>query len=215
MNRKEFAKYIDHTLLRSDATKEDIERLVSECKEYGFYACCVNPYWVKLVKELLKDTDIKICSVAGFPFGATSTLAKVAEAVQARADGADEIDMVINIGALKAREYKFLFDEINAICRAVEPAIVKVIIETGALTDDEIRNICRIILDTPAEFVKTCTGYGPRGVIPDDIKKIKEHVGNKKKIKASGGIRTYEQAVELIKLGATRLGTSRGVEIVK
>jgi len=213
----DIAKYIDHTNLKPYATKEDIIKLCEEAKKYGFYAVCVNPYRVKLAKEQLKDTNVKVASVIGFPLGATSTEVKVFEAKKALEDGADELDMVINIGALKDRDYDYVKRDIEEVVRVAHEkgAIVKVIIETCYLTDEEKEMACKLAMEAGADFVKTSTGFGRGGATVKDVKLMRKVVGDKLGVKAAGGIRTYEQALEMIKAGANRIGTSSGVKIVE
>ena len=211
------AKYIDHTNLKPYATREDIIKLCEEAKKYGFYAVCVNPYRVKLAKEQLKGTDIKVASVIGFPLGATPTEVKVFEAKRALEDGADELDMVINIGALKDKDYDYVKKEIEEVVKVAHErgAVVKVIIETCYLTDEEKEIACRLAMEAGADFVKTSTGFGTRGATVEDVRLMRRVVGDKLGVKAAGGIRTYEQALEMIKAGANRIGTSSGVKIVE
>ncbi|WP_457752977.1 deoxyribose-phosphate aldolase [Thermococcus sp.] len=213
----DIAKYIDHTNLKPYATKEDIIRLCEEAKKYGFYAVCVNPYRVKLAKETLKGTDIKVASVIGFPLGATPTEVKVFEAKKALEDGADELDMVINIGALKDGDYDYVRRDIEEVVKVAHEkgAIVKVIIETCYLTDEEKEIACKLAMEAGADFVKTSTGFGTGGATVEDVKLMRRVVGDKLGVKAAGGIRTYEQALEMIKAGANRIGTSSGVKIVE
>ncbi|KPU63408.1 deoxyribose-phosphate aldolase [Thermococcus sp. EP1] len=211
------AKYIDHTNLKSYATKEDIIKLCEEAKKYGFYAVCVNPYRVKLAKEHLKGTDIKVASVIGFPLGATPTEVKVFEAKKALENGADELDMVINIGALKDKDYEYVKKDIEDVTKVAHEkgAIVKVIIETCYLTEEEKEIACKLAVEAGADFVKTSTGFGTGGATIEDVKLMRKIVGEKVGVKAAGGIRTYKQAIEMIRAGANRIGTSSGVKIVE
>ncbi len=217
MKREELAKYIDHTNLKAYASKEEIKKLCDEAKEYGFYAVCVNPYRVKDAAEFLKGTDIKIASVVGFPLGATFIEAKVQETIMAINNGANEIDMVINIGALKDGDYEFVEKDIREVVNAAHSAgaIVKVIIETCYLTDEEKRKACELAKNAGADFVKTSTGFGTAGAKVEDVKLMREVVGNEMGVKAAGGIHTAEEAIEMIKAGATRIGASRSVQIVE
>ena len=217
MKREELAKYIDHTNLKAYASKEEIKKLCDEAKEYGFYAVCVNPYRVKDAAEFLKGTDIKIASVVGFPLGATFTEAKVQETIMAINTGAKEIDMVINIGALKDGDYEFVEKDIREVVNAAHGAgaIVKVIIETCYLTDDEKRKACELAKNASADFVKTSTGFGTAGAKVEDVKLMREVVGDGMGVKAAGGIHTAEEAIAMIKAGATRIGASRSVQIVE
>ncbi|RLF78816.1 deoxyribose-phosphate aldolase, partial [Thermococci archaeon] len=204
------AKYIDHTNLKSYATKEDIIKLCEEAKKYGFYAVCVNPYRVKLAKEHLKGTDIKVASVIGFPLGATPTEVKVFEAKKALENGADELDMVINIGALKDKNYEYVKKDIEDVTKVAHEkgAIVKVIIETCYLSEEEKEIACKLAMEAGADFVKTSTGFGTGGATIEDVKLMRKVVGDKLGVKAAGGIRTYEEALAMINAGANRIGTS-------
>lgn len=207
------ASYIDHTLLKPGATVEDIIKLCAEAEQYKFAAVCVNPVYVDLAAHCLAGTGVKTATVIGFPLGATFTKTKVAEAKEAVLRKANELDMVINIGAAKAGLWEAVTDDIRQVVEAADGAVVKVIIETGLLTDEEKRQACQAVLDAGAQFVKTSTGFGPGGATVEDICLLKKAVGEKIGIKASGGIRTLEQAKELIAAGATRLGTSAGIVI--
>ena len=211
------AKYIDHTNLKSYATKGDIIKLCEEAKKYGFYAVCVNPYRVKLAKEHLKGTDIKVASVIGFPLGATPTEVKVFEAKKALENGADELDMVINIGALKDKNYEYVKKDIEDVTKVAHEkgAIVKVIIETCYLSEEEKEIACKLAMEAGADFVKTSTGFGTGGATIEDVKLMRKVVGDKLGVKAAGGIRTYEEALAMINAGANRIGTSSGVKIIE
>ncbi|MPW39715.1 deoxyribose-phosphate aldolase [Thermococcus sp. 101 C5] len=213
----DIAKYIDHTNLKPYATKEDIIKLCEEAKKYGFYAVCVNPYRVKLAKEQLEGTGIKVASVIGFPLGATPTEVKVFEAKKALEDGADELDMVINIGALKDKDYEYVKNDIAEVVKVAHEkgAVVKVIIETCYLTDEEKEIACKLAMEAGADFVKTSTGFGTGGATVEDVRLMRRIVGDKLGVKAAGGIRTYEQAMAMIEAGANRIGTSSGVKIVE
>jgi len=217
MNREELAKYIDHTNLKPYATREDIKKLCEEAKKYGFYAVCVNPYRVKDAKEFLKGSDIKIASVVGFPLGATFTETKVQEALMAIHSGAQEIDMVMNIGALKDGNYEFVEADIREVVEAVHPVgvKVKVIIETCYLTKDEIVKACQLAKRAGADFVKTSTGFGTAGAKVEDVKLMREVVGEEMGVKAAGGIHTAKEAIEMIEAGANRIGASRSVQIIE
>lgn len=210
------AKMIDHTLLKPEATEAQIKQLVNEAKKYRFASVCVQPTWVKTVKELLEEEkDIKVCTVIGFPTGATTTEVKVFEAKQAVGLGAEEIDMVINIGALKDRREAYVEEEIQAIVEAVKNrAIVKVIIETCLLTKEEKIRACTLAKNAGAHFVKTSTGFSSGGATVEDVRLMREAVGEKMGVKASGGIRDRKTAEAMIQAGATRIGTSSGVVIV-
>ena len=203
---------IDHTLLKSNATVEDIERLCNEAKEYQFYSVCVNPYYVELAKHYLQGTSIKVACVVGFPLGANLTEIKVLEAKRAKEDGADEIDMVMNIGAFKAKNYDYVLNEINAVCSAVGIP-VKVIIETSELVGEELKTACDIFNKSNAQFIKTSTGFTSSGANVEDVKFIRKHTLKTKQVKASGGIRDLQTAKQMLKAGAERLGLSSGVKI--
>jgi deoxyribose-phosphate aldolase len=207
-------KYIDHTLLKSTALPEDIKKLCAEAKEYDFFSVCVNGAYVPLCKEELKDSDVKVCAVIGFPLGAMSKDAKVFEAKNCIENGADEIDMVINIGFMKAGMYKEVEEEIRAIKEAMGDKVLKVIIENCYLTEDEKVKACEMVVNAGADFVKTSTGFGTGGATLEDLKLMKKTVGDKVEIKAAGGVRNLEVAEEFINAGATRLGTSSGVQLV-
>ena len=202
--------YIDHTLLKADANKEQILSLIDEAKKYEFASVCVNPTWVKTAAELLK-----VCTVIGFPLGASTSAVKAFEAKDAIANGADEIDMVINIGALKSRNLKLVEDDIKAVVEASGSKLVKVIIETCLLTDEEKVEACQLAKLAGADFVKTSTGFSTGGATIEDIELMREAVGPIMGVKASGGARTLEAAKAFIKAGATRIGTSSGVAIMK
>lgn len=209
-------RYIDHTKLNPDAIKDDIVKLCNEAKEYNFKSVCVNPQYVKLCKELLKNTETEVCTVIGFPLGANTMEIKVKEAEQAIEDGASEIDMVINISKLKDKDYDYVLDEIKQIVDlAGENIIVKVIIETCLLEDFEKEKAAQLIMEAGADFVKTSTGFSKSGADVNDIKLLKKVVGDKIKIKASGGIRNFEAAKEMIDAGADRIGASSGIKIVE
>ncbi len=213
---KQLAKYIDHTLLKPEATKEDITKLVEEAKEYGFASVCVNPYWVAHCYEQLKNTDVKVCTVIGFPLGATSTEAKVSETKRAIEDGATEVDMVINIGLLKSNEDEAVQADIAAVVDAAKgQALTKVIIETSLLTDDEKIRACKLAEAAGADFVKTSTGFSTGGATVEDVKLMRKSVHEEMGVKASGGIRNLETMRQMIEAGATRIGASAGVSIIK
>ena len=211
------AKYIDHTNLKAYTSKEDIIKLCEEAKKYNFYAVCVNPYRVKLAKKQLQGTNIKVATVIGFPLGATPTEVKVFEAKKALEDGADEVDMVLNIGALKDKDYKYVRNDIAEVVRIAHEkgAIVKVIIETCYLSDNEKEIACKLAMEAGADFVKTSTGFGTGGATIEDVKLMRKVVGDKLGVKAAGGIRTYEEALAMINAGANRIGTSSGVKIIE
>ncbi len=214
---KPINQYIDHTLLKPEATAHDIEILCKEAIEYSFYAVCVNSCYVALAKELLKDSTVKVASVVGFPLGAMSTEAKVYETENAIQNGAGEIDMVINIGWLKAHEYNLVQGDIKEVVTKAhsKKAIVKVIIETCLLSEDEIKKVCTLAVEAGADFVKTSTGFSTGGAKVSDIKLMKSVVQDKAKIKASGGIRDYVSAKAMIEAGADRIGASASINIVE
>ena len=210
-------KYIEHTLLKQDAAKEDFEKLFAEAMEHNFLGVCVNPAYVKLAKEALAGTDVKVVTVIGFPLGANKTEVKAFEASCAVADGADEIDMVMNVSALKDKNYEYVREDIKAVKIASKDAPLKVILETDLLTKEEIKKACEICIEAHADFVKTSTGFVKNGVGAkvEDVKLMYETVNpHGLKVKASGGIRDKESAIKLIEAGAARLGTSSGVKIV-
>lgn len=206
------ASYIDHTLLKPTATKVDILQLCNEAKQYHFASVCVNPCWVKLCAETLKDSGVKICTVIGFPLGANTSEIKAQEAALAIKEGASEVDMVINIGALKEGNTDYVYQDILAVRKASEGKTLKVIIETSYLTDEEKKTVCRLCAKAGADFVKTSTGFSSAGATVEDVKLMKEASGIK--VKASGGVRTKEDALKMIEAGASRLGASAGVKIV-
>jgi deoxyribose-phosphate aldolase len=210
----ELAKFIDHTLLKANATDNDYKVLCGEAKEYGFYSVCVAPYIVKRCVEFLKGSDVKVCTVAGFPFGYSSSETKVCEVANAVSDGADEIDAVINISALKSADNDYVSKELNLLRRAAKDKILKIIIETAYLTDNEKINAAKLVAESKADFIKTSTGFAPLGATEGDIKLIKA-LNTGLKIKASGGIKTAADAITMINAGAQRLGTSASVNIVK
>lgn len=207
-------QYIDHTNLKATATPQDIKNICLEAKEHKFYAVCVNGCYVGLAISMLKDSEVKVAAVIGFPLGAMSTEAKIAEAKDCVNNGADEIDMVINLGLLKAEHYKAVEDEISAIKKAIGNTVLKVIIETCYLTDDEKSVACKAALNAGADFVKTSTGFGTGGATLEDVKLMKEVVGTRMQIKASGGIKDRKTAMEYIELGVSRLGTSAGIDLI-
>ena len=209
------AKYIDHTVLKATTTSKEVEKLCLEAKEYGFYSVCVNGCFVKECKELLKDSDVKIAAVIGFPLGAMTKTAKVFEAREAIANGANEIDMVINVGKLIEGDSKYVEDEIREIKEAIGKNVLKVIIETCYLNEEQKMLACELSLNANADFVKTSTGFGTAGATFEDVILMKKMVGDNAEVKASGGVKSYETAEKYIELGATRLGTSSGIDIIK
>ena len=211
----ELNKYIDHTLLKADAKKEDILKLCEEAKKYDFMSVCVNPCWIPVVKDALKETDVLTCVVIGFPLGAMTTEAKIFEAKDAVEKGADEVDMVINIGQLKDGNDAYVTEEIRKIKEAVGDKVLKVIIETCLLTDEEKTRACEDIVKAGADFAKTSTGFSTRGATIEDVRIMKEAVHGKAKVKAAGGVRTPEDMVKIVAAGADRIGTSAGCSLVK
>jgi deoxyribose-phosphate aldolase len=207
------AKYIDHTLLKASAAQTDIERLCKEALQYGFASVCVNAFWVPLCARLLEGSDVKVCTVAGFPLGACSTAVKAFEADLAAKEGAGEIDMVINIGALKSGLLDIVQNDVKAVRAACSGKILKVIIETSYLSDAEKETACKIAAAQGADFVKTSTGFSDKGAAEADVKLMLKAGGIK--VKASGGIKTREDALKMINAGAARLGTSSGVKIIE
>ncbi|KGX88922.1 deoxyribose-phosphate aldolase [Pontibacillus litoralis] len=209
------AKMIDHTQLKPDTPKEKIVQICEEAKEYGFASVCVNPYWVSLCAELLQDTDVKVCTVIGFPLGATTPETKAFETKQAIEDGATEVDMVINVGALKTEDYDFVQRDIEAVVNAAgDKALTKVIIETSLLTEEEKVKACELSKQAKADYVKTSTGFSGGGATVEDVRLMRATVGPEMGVKASGGVRDREGAEAVIEAGATRIGASAGMEIV-
>ena len=208
-------KYIDHTLLKADASQEQIETLIEEAKKYDFASVCVNPTWVSLAAQALKATDVKVCTVIGFPLGANTPELKAFETSDAIRNGANEIDMVINIGALKSQNFDLVEKDIRAVVEAAKGTLVKVIIETCLLTDDEKVKACQIAQKAGADFVKTSTGFSTGGATVADVALMRKTVGPDMGVKASGGARSYEDALAFIKAGATRIGASSGVAIME
>ncbi len=209
------AKMIDHTALKPDTTKEEILKLTAEAKQYGFASVCVNPRWTKLASQELKDSGVNVCVVIGFPLGATTTKVKAFEAKGAIKAGATEVDMVINIGDLKDENYIYVEQDIKAVVAVAKgKALVKVIIETCLLTDEEKVKACEIAKKAGANFVKTSTGFSKGGATVEDVKLMRKTVGEEMGVKASGGIHTREEALKMIEAGATRLGASAGIAII-
>ncbi|WP_289147716.1 deoxyribose-phosphate aldolase [uncultured Megamonas sp.] len=209
-------KLIDHTALKPNTTKESILKLITEAKTYDFASVCVNPCWIELAHQELKNTDVKVCTVIGFPLGANTTEVKVFEAKDAIEKGAQEIDMVINIAMLKDKEYDYVENEIHQIVEAAkDKAIVKVIIETCLLTDEEKIKACELSQKAGADFVKTSTGFSTGGATVHDIALMRKTVGAEMGVKASGGVHTHEEALAMIEAGANRIGASAGVKLLK
>ena len=213
---KKLARKIDHTLLKPDATTDDIKALCEEAKKYDFASVCINPGYVTLCRDLLKATDVKVCTVIGFPLGSTTTETKRFEAEQAIANGAEEIDMVINVGRLKQGDYEYVYRDVNQVVLAAKSheAICKVILETALLTDEEKIKACMICKQAGADFVKTSTGFSKGGATAGDVALMKYVVGSSVGVKASGGIRSREDAEKMVASGADRIGASASVKIV-
>lgn len=209
----DLAKYIDHTILKPEATSQDVRRLCGEAVEHKFAAVCVNPCYVELAVGLLAGTGVKVATVIGFPLGANLPVVKAFEAKQAALQGADEIDMVINIGAAKRGDWEVVLNDIDQVVANANGCIVKVIVETALLTEDEKKMVCNLVLTSGAHYIKTSTGFSSGGATVADIELFKGIVGEKIGIKASGGIRTRQDAVAMITAGASRLGTSAGVSM--
>lgn len=210
-----YNKYFDHTMLAPQATSTDIDKLIKEAIKYDFKSVCIAPSYIKYAKEQLAKTDVLICTVIGFPLGYNATSVKVYETKIALDHGADEIDMVINIGRFKNKEYEYVLNEIKAIKEVCGNKVLKVIVETALLTNQEIKTITEIVLKSGADFIKTSTGFSFRGASFEDVEIMKSIAQDKLLIKASGGIKTGEDALKMIKLGASRLGTSKTVQIIE
>jgi deoxyribose-phosphate aldolase len=214
MNNK-IAKMIDHTILKATATKEEVVKICNEAKEYGFFSVCINPTQIEFVKNELKGSDVAVCTVIGFPLGANTPQVKAFETKDAIAKGADEVDMVINVGALKDKNYDLVFEDIKAVVDAAnKKVLVKVIIETCYLSDEEKKIACELAVKAGCDFVKTSTGFGTGGSTPADIKLMRETVGQNTGVKASGGVRCEKDAIAVIEAGASRIGASASIEIV-
>ena len=214
---KPLNKYFDHTILKADATLAQVEKLCKEALEYDFYSVCVNSCYVKACRDYLADSDVKIAAVVGFPLGACTTLTKAFETEEACKDGASEIDMVINVGALKDGKTDYVLEDIRAVVQAAHKhnALVKVIIETCLLSDDEKVTACKLSEEAGADFVKTSTGFSTGGATAEDIALMKSVVGDRLQVKASGGIRDYQTTMKMIEAGADRIGASASVNIMK
>lgn len=209
------AKVIDHTLLKPVATRAQIEKLCAEARQYGFASVCVNPCWVPLCAELLKNSGVAVCTVIGFPLGATTTEAKAFEASDALQNGAGELDMVLNIGALKSGDYETVRQDVRAVREAGDDFILKVIIETSELTRDEKVKACELAAEAGADFVKTSTGFASGGATVEDVRLMKASVPSGVQVKASGGVRTRADVDAMLAAGATRVGASAGVSIIE
>ena len=207
-------KTIDHTILNPDATKDEVIKVIDEAKAYNFASVCLEPCWVTLAAERLADSDVKVCTVIGFPLGANTKTVKAFEAKEAVENGADEVDMVLNIGALKSGEYDLVLEDMKAVREAAKDAVVKVILETCLLTDDEKKKACALAKEAGMDFVKTSTGFSTAGATTDDVKLMREAVGDAMGVKASGDIRDRETAEAMIAAGASRIGASKSIAIV-
>lgn len=212
--KKNIAKMIDHTVLKAFSTREDVIKVCKEAKEYGFFSVCINPTHIELAKKELEGSTVKVCTVIGFPLGVNTSEVKAFETKDAIAKGAHEVDMVINIGALKDKEYDLVYNDIKAVVDAAnKEALVKVIIETCYLTDEEKKIACELSVKAGADYVKTSTGFGTGGSTPEDIKLMRDVVGPNIGVKASGGVRTTEDAIKVIDAGASRIGASASISI--
>lgn len=209
-----YNKFIDHTVLKADTKKEAVTKICEEAKQYHFASVCVNPTWVAYCADYLKDSDVKVCTVIGFPLGANTSEVKAFEAKNAIENGADEVDMVINIGALKDGNVELVYNDIKAVVEASGDHCVKVIIETCLLTDEEKETVCQLAVKAHATFVKTSTGFSSGGATPHDVALMKKTVGDACQVKASGGVRNYADMMAVIDAGATRIGTSAGVQLM-
>lgn len=210
-----YNKMIDHTVLKADTPLETIKRICDEAMEYGFASVCINPCHVAYCADYLKDSDVNVCTVIGFPLGANTSAVKAFETKDAIANGADEIDIVMNIGALKDKNYDLVRDDVKAVVEAANGTLVKVILETCLLTEDEIKKACELCVEAKADYVKTSTGFSTRGATIEDVRIMKEAVHGKAKVKAAGGVRTPEDMVKIVAAGADRIGTSAGCSLVK
>ena len=211
----ELNRMIDHTILKPEATEAAVQKIIDEAKEYNFFSVCINPCWVAFASEQLADTDVAVCTVIGFPLGANPQEVKAYEAADAIKNGANEVDMVINIGALKSQQYDYVRQDIQGVVDAAKgKALVKVIIETALLTDEEKVKACELAKEAGADFVKTSTGFSTGGAKVADIRLMRETVGPDMGVKASGGVHNAEEALAMIEAGATRIGASTGVAIV-
>lgn len=208
------SKYIDHTLLKPEATQDQIEKLCQEAKQYDFASVCVNPYWVPFCKEELKDSDVKVCTVIGFPLGATSSASKAFETAHAIEQGADEVDMVMNVGELLAEHDQAVQKDIEAVVQAAQGKIVKVILETCLLNDAQIERACSLCVKAKADFVKTSTGFNSAGANTHVVEVMKQAVKGQAKVKAAGGVRNQADMDAMIVAGADRIGTSHGIELM-
>ena len=209
-----YNKMIDHTVLKADTPLETVKRICDEAMEYGFASVCINPCHVAYCADYLKDSDVNVCTVIGFPLGANTSAVKAFETKDAIANGADEIDMVMNIGALKDKNYDLVRNDVKAVVEAANGTLVKVILETCLLTEDEIKKACELCVEAKADYVKTSTGFSTRGATIEDVQIMKAAVQGKAKVKAAGGARTHEDMVKIVEAGADRIGTSAGCSLV-
>ena len=209
-----YNKMIDHTILKADTPLETVKRICDEAMEYGFASVCINPCHVAYCADYLKDSDVNVCTVVGFPLGANTSAVKAFETKDAIANGADEIDMVMNIGALKDKNYDLVRNDVKAVVEAANGTLVKVILETCLLTEDEIKKACELCVEAKADYVKTSTGFSTRGATIEDVQIMKAAVQGKAKVKAAGGVRTHEDMVKIVEAGADRIGTSAGCSLV-
>ena len=210
-----YNKMIDHTVLKADTPLETVKRICDEAIEYGFASVCINPCHVAYCADYLKDSDVNVCTVIGFPLGANTSAVKAFETKDAIANGADEIDMVMNIGALKDKNYDLVRDDVKAVVEAANGTLVKVILETCLLTEVEIKKACELCVEAKADYVKTSTGFSTRGATIEDVQIMKAAVQGKAKVKAAGGVRTHEDMVKIVEAGADRIGTSAGCSLVE
>ncbi|WP_443653630.1 deoxyribose-phosphate aldolase [Faecalibacillus intestinalis] len=210
-----YNKMIDHTVLKADTPLETVKRICDEAMEYGFASVCINPCHVAYCADYLKDSDVNVCTVIGFPLGANTSAVKAFETKDAIANGADEIDMVMNIGALKDKNYDLVRDDVKAVVEDANGTLVKVILETCLLTEDESKKACELCVEAKADYVTTSTGFSTRGATIEDVRIMKEAVHGKAKVKAAGGVRTPEDMVKIVAAGADRIGTSAGCSLVK
>lgn len=212
--KQNIANMIDHTVLKAFSTREDVKKICAEAKEHGFFSVCINPTHIELAKKELEGSDVKVCTVIGFPLGANTSEVKAFETKDAISKGAHEVDMVINVGALKDKDYDLVYNDIKSVVEAAnKEALVKVIIETCYLTDEEKKIACELSVKAGADYVKTSTGFGTGGSTPEDIKLMRDVVGPNIGVKASGGVRTTEDAIKVIDAGASRIGASASISI--
>ena len=210
-----YNKMIDHTVLKADTPLETVKRICDEAMEYGFASVCINPCHVAYCADYLKDSDVNVCTVIGFPLGANTSAVKAFETKDAITNGADENDMVMNIGALKDKNYDLVRNDVKAVVEAANGTLVKVILETCLLTEDEIKKACELCVEAKADYVKTSTGFSTRGATIEDVQIMKAAVQGKAKVKAAGGVRTHEDMVKIVEAGADRIGTSAGCSLVE